>query len=340
MKIDAQKTREFLAKPDKDKLAALVYGPDSGLVFEQAKAIQKSVIGEVKDAFNFAELNLHDLKESPFKLAEELTAMNMMGGVRVIWVRDAGDNTTSLIKENMDNLSPDAFLLVTAGDLPSRSSLRMLFEKEAKLACLACYQDQSKSVETMVAAYFRERGVTIDRDAVIYLAANLGNDRMITLSELEKLSVYMGDVKTVRLEDVEAIIIDNASTSLDAIFNTMLTGDAAGAFMALAKLEENDVNHVGFTRIALKQIERLLEMRLKVEQGAGIEQVVEGARPPIFFRNKPYFKKMLGMWTSAKLIRLIGVISVMESQVKLNPALAEALVSNFVLDASRTQRAS
>src|SRR3546814_14924780 len=68
-----------------------------------------------------------------------------------------------------------------------------LFEADRNAAALACYHDDARSLETVVRAFFSEAGVGISREAVAFLASQLGGDRELTRRELEKVLLFAGD---------------------------------------------------------------------------------------------------------------------------------------------------
>ena len=59
-----------------------------------------------------------------------------------------------------------------------------------------------------------------------YLANHLGNDRGITLSEIGKIALYMGDDKEVTLDTAMELIGHNAAEGLEEICHAVACGDA------------------------------------------------------------------------------------------------------------------
>ena len=52
--------------------------------------------------------------------------------------------------------------------------------------------------------------MTIEDSAALLLSESLGNDRLITMNELKKLILYVGDKSTITKEDVAVCIKDNS----------------------------------------------------------------------------------------------------------------------------------
>ena len=129
MKLPAQRIAAFVKSPDAGMRAALVYGPDTGLVKERAQAIARAICPDLSDAFRVAEIDADTIAHDPARLNDEAASLSLMGGRRLIRVYDAGDAVGTLFDRFFKDPPPgDAFIVVAAGDLPPRSSLRKAFE--------------------------------------------------------------------------------------------------------------------------------------------------------------------------------------------------------------------
>src|ERR1700761_7238023 len=92
----------FSAAPPRTLRAALVYGPDSGLVQERAEKLMKSVVPDLADPFNVSDLSETVLESDPARLADEAAAISMMGGRRVVRVRGAGNGLADLFEDFLE----------------------------------------------------------------------------------------------------------------------------------------------------------------------------------------------------------------------------------------------
>jgi len=118
--------------------------------------------------------------------------------------------------------------VIEAGDIGGKSSLKRLFESAPHAAAIACYRDEAAALPALITQHLKAAGLEIDRDAVSYLAANLGGDRGITRAELDKLVLYMGDEKKVSLEDAMANVGDQSAVGQDDLCTAIGLGDLRG----------------------------------------------------------------------------------------------------------------
>src|SRR5260221_4606833 len=95
MKIEPRQAEAFLKKPDPRIRGVVIYGSDDGLVAERAVALAKTVCADLKDPFRVVDIPGDVLKGDPARLADEFSAMSLIGGRRVIPVRPAGGGTAA-----------------------------------------------------------------------------------------------------------------------------------------------------------------------------------------------------------------------------------------------------
>ena len=70
MIVKAQEAERFSANPPKDLRVALVFGPDAGLVQERAEKLLRSVVADLSDPFNVADLSESVLLSDPARLSD------------------------------------------------------------------------------------------------------------------------------------------------------------------------------------------------------------------------------------------------------------------------------
>lgn len=197
MIVKGQALEQLLMRPGKAVRAVLFYGPNAGRVQEYAGRIVRSVVENVSDPFRIAHLTAADLNEDPARLADEAAALAMTGGRRVVRVRGAGDAHTEAFENCLDNSHGDSLIVVETGELAKTSRLRKLFESSTACAIGACYEETSADLEALVIGHLRQYGLSITSEAKDYLLNCLGEDRLVTRQELEKLVVYKGPRSTV-----------------------------------------------------------------------------------------------------------------------------------------------
>mgnify|MGYP001336195359 CR=1 FL=1 len=118
----------------------------------------------------------------------------------------------------------DALVIIEAGTLTPRSKLRSAFEASKQAAAIPCYSDEGQGLRNIVLETLGQSQIRVSPDAMSYLLENLGSDRMVSRSELEKLRLYMGEETEVTIADAIACVGDSSSMALDDIAFSAASG--------------------------------------------------------------------------------------------------------------------
>ena len=325
MKLAGSRVAGFLRRPDPVIRAVLLYGPDAGLVRERAAALARTVCPDLQDPFRVADLIGPALAADPARLADEAAQISLMGGRRVVRVREAGDAQAPLFGRFLADAPGDALVVVEAGELPGRSSLRRIFDDAPAAAAIGCYPDNARDLADLVREVCAAQRITISRDAVDFLVARLGGDRLLTRAELDKLTLYAGEGGRIGLDDARAVIADSAALSLDDALLAGAEGDAAALDRALARVFQEGESPVTVIRALLRHLQRLHLLTLRVEGGESIDAAIRGARPPIFFKEQDSWRRQLQRWNEKRLRAALDRIAEAEFRMKLTGLPAETI---------------
>lgn len=315
MKIPAHKVDGFINTIEPKTLGILLYGPDAGLVGLRAEAVAKKVVKDVKDPFAVVDLTSDRLKDDPAILLDEFNAISFGGGRRLIRIKGAENSSAQVIKglftEDVARLAEGGFLLVTAGELDPRSALRKLFEETASIAALPCYMDDQRGLEGIVADTLRKKELKYDHDVIAYIAANCQGDRMIVQQEIEKLELYLGEQKNVKLEDAIESIGKTTETTLDDICHAVADGNLKLAERHFNKAMQQGVLPIPVLRALERYLMRIRRVNGQIQAGQSQEAAMGSLRPPVFFKHKPAFSRHVNIWSRHQGKRLDRALSVL-----------------------------
>ena len=335
MKLSWKDIEPFVKKPTSAARAILVYGPDVGLARERADTMAKTVVSDLNDPYNVAHFTAAALMDDPAKLMDEAMAMSMMGGARVIRITDAADKLTVTLKEYLANPSMDNLVIVEAGELGPKSSLRLLFEKSDNAAAVPCYLDDERAVSGLIKQTLSDAGYTIQSDALSWLSMNIAGDRLRVRAEIEKLITYMGkESKSVGLSDVMAICGEAGAQSMDDLIYAIGAGKTEIALFTYNKLIAEGVFVITIMRSLQGHFRKLHITKSLVRDGLDTDTAMKRLQPPIFFKNEAGFKAQLSKWSDNKLLSILQRLSDVEAQMKQTGTPSETLGSHVVLSLS------
>ena len=333
MKLTARDIPGFLQKPQQVR-GCLIYGPDEGQVRDTAKRMIPTLLGEGYDPLNLVELTDAQLKDDPARLIDELNSFSLMGGERLVWLRDPGNGLAPLVKEAVVEGNPGAYLLITGGDLKPTSKLRQLCEKEKLLAALPCYKDDARQLSGLIQQAFRDRQIVADRDAMSYLASALGNDRGVTLQEIEKIDLFLSDdadgsgSRRLSLEQAMVLTGDNSELTLDDVCHAVAGGQPMQLQPLLNRLYADGTQPIGVFRILHSHFQKLQHMQAALRDGASLDMLFKQMR--IFFKQQPLLRRQLQCWNMQSLIRAMDALMEAERMIKTSAIQPETYCSQLL----------
>jgi DNA polymerase-3 subunit delta len=340
VRLPAGQVESFLRRPDPQISAVLLYGPDAGLVRERADTLARAICPDLQDPFRIADLTPAILGADPARLADEAAQIGLMGGRRVVRVREAGDSLAPLFARFLGDSIGDALAVVEAGDLPGRAALRRVFDEAPRGAAIGCYPDSARDLAAVIRESFAAHRVIASRDAVDFLVQHLGGDRLLTRAELEKLTLYAGDGGRIELDDVRAVTADSAALSLDDAVLAAAEGDAAALDRALARVFQEGESAVSVIRALLRHLQRLHVLVARSAAGGSIDETIRAARPPIFFKQQDSWRRQLGRWSEARLRLALDRVAEAEFRMKQTGLPAETLCREAMFAIARAARSA
>ena len=316
MKIPPFKIDQYISNLPNDLRAALVYGPDEGLIRERAKNIGLKIVNDINDPFLVSELSGAMLKAEPAILFDEAMAISMIGGRRIVKIENCSDSDSKLFAEFLEKPLGDAFILLMAGNLTAKSKLRALFEKSKNAASIACYPDNIQNLNQIITNKMQAANITIDRDCMGYLASQLGNDRAISNQEIDKLIIYLGDRNIVTIDDIKASIGDNSLSSFDNIIYAAASGNAKKLDLALESAWSDNISPVPILRMMANHLIKLQLVNAKSNAGGDVKSAMRYLYPPIFYQLEKQFISQLRPWSNPIIAMALPILLKAEADCK------------------------
>ncbi|PPR18521.1 MAG: hypothetical protein CFH37_00443 [Alphaproteobacteria bacterium MarineAlpha9_Bin7] len=327
MKIAARQVESLLENPGPNLRAALLYGPDQGLVRERADRIARSIVQDFSDPFRISDLSVANIKDSPDRLLDEAAALSMTSGARIVRVRGVTDEQAPLFSALLDVEQQLSLVIAEAGELRSRSPLRILFEKFEHAAAIACYLDDASGIDHLIDEICQAHNLTITPDARRYLLNNLGSDRLVSRSELDKLALYLGESHQITVSVVSAIVGDNGEATLNGFAMAVAGGNHRQASRALSRLRLEGMTPIQAIRGILRHLHRVHLVTTLVASGESIGRAVSSLRPSVHFSDNKAFQRQALAWPAEKLRRAMNILLDAETECKSRSNIATVIAN-------------
>ncbi|WP_375409001.1 DNA polymerase III subunit delta [uncultured Methylobacterium sp.] len=316
--------------PDSRIAVILLYGPDTGLVFDRAKRLAEGFVTDPGDPFALVKIDGDALVQDAGRLVDEAGTVGLFGGTRTIWVRAGSRNYAPAVEAVLGETLVDTRVVVEAGDLAKSAPLRTLCERSLKALALPCYPDDERALADLIDRTLQDSGLRIAREAREVLAASLGGDRRASLSEIEKLTLFARGQDSVGLDDVEAVVSDVAGSVLNTLIDAAFAGHSAGVERDYRRFRHEGMDPSVMLGSALRHALALLATRLSGEDQSPSAMVANWRG--LHFRRKAIVETQLARWSPASLrhaLQLLqeGVLACRRS----HPELAHSHASDALL---------
>ncbi|MBI5755346.1 MAG: DNA polymerase III subunit delta [Nitrospirae bacterium] len=313
----------------------LFVGPERFFIEEGVRLVKERFLeGGIKE-FNYDSIYAADIK--PSKVIEIAETLPVMTSYRVIVVKGI-DGWTTKEKEGLlsyiNNPSKTTCLILTATKLDRREKFTAAVEKNATFVlCQPLYKQQ---LIGWIKQEVRRSGKGIDDEAVYMLADMTGNDMLSLRSDIEKLTMYCKDKKSMSINDVAAASSSMRSVSVFEVVNAMVERRYKDGVYFLKRALDEGEPPVRIFYFIVKELRAMLKARTLIDAGESPERAaIRVGVPP--FKVKE-FSQRLQKFPTRDLITLFDKLIDADSSLKGGAVRPGIVLENLLLSASGTVR--
>lgn len=329
--VKAHLAEKFLSAPDKTLQAFLLFGTDVGQVSERAQLAASRIAARETPAGEIIRLDDADLDTDRDRLAVELRTLPMFGGRKVVRVTTGRIINAAMLKELVEPGDLAGTLIVEAGNLKPTDSLRATFEKLPHAAAIACYGDEGRDLNGLVAEVLDPAGLRIASDARALLVSRLGADRALSRAEIEKLALYARGRQQIDVDDIDAIVGDASELTIDRIINAAASGDAAAAVNEFARAINAGENAQMVITAILRHLQKLHRVRTELDRGTSTAEAIRQLRPPLHFKQHDAFTGQCRRWSRPALDRALLASAEALKTARRNSAIEDIVAERLLL---------
>ncbi|MHA3914918.1 DNA polymerase III subunit delta [Halovulum sp. GXIMD14793] len=309
MKLSPRDLTAFIAKPERGLAGILIHGPDAMRVALKRQDLIKALVGPDGEAeMRLTRMSGGDLRGDPARLLDDLKATGFFPGDRVVFVEEATDTLTKSVQAALSDWAPgDATIVMTAGQLNARSSLRKLFEGDSRCRSAAIYADAASREE--IEAALKAAGVGAVSSAAMEDLTALGRalDPGDFRQTMEKLALYkLGDANPVSSEDVAACAPTSLEAAMDDAINMVAEGGVEHLGELMRKLSGQGTTA---TSLCIAATRHFRQLHAAASSGQGPEAALSRARPPVFGPRRDRMARQARAIGVAKLESVLRMIT-------------------------------
>jgi DNA polymerase-3 subunit delta len=236
-------SKAALDRPAATSSVALICGTDDFAVKQRARQLFQQWSAELggmdHEILDARVNNVDEALGALAKLREALNTLPFFGSAKAIWLQDcnflgeertaSSATVTNALAELAEELKAFSWqgvrLLVSAGKVDKRRVFYKTLEKLGQVESFEAWSLEDKDwvlqAETAASRALRARKKTIDDNALASLVNNVGPHAQQLASEVEKLSLYVGERAAITVEDVAAVVTRNKQARAFAVADAL-----------------------------------------------------------------------------------------------------------------------
>lgn len=296
----------YFTTPDPGRAGLLIFGADPMRVALKRQQVIAALVGPNGDAeMRLSRIAAAELRKDAALLLDAIKSVGFFPGPRVAFVEDATDGLSDTIAAALKEWrTGDAQIIVTAGDLKGKSTLKTLFEKHPAAICIGLFDDPPGREE--IEATLKAAGV-----------ANLGPGAMADLTTfareldpgdfrqmLEKISLYKwGDATPLLPEEIAALAPATIEAEVDELVRIVADGAQTGVGPMLRRLEGQGTQAVG---ICIPTLRHFRSLHLIATDPGGVQAGLQKARA--FGNRRDQMQRQAEAWSVDALERAVATL--------------------------------
>ena len=305
----------------------LFYGPNTGLIEEIINKVFKPIFTKNIINYDEGELldNIHSFKEMVFN-------KSFFDDKKFIIINRASNKILNIIQELIDSKITDLKIIIKAGTLEKKSKLRDYFEKHKSTVITAFYEDNYRSLQSMVQKIFKEKKINISNEIINLIIERSKGNRINITNEIQKILSYTKSNNKINLEDVLKLTNLVENYSISELVDQNLVKNKKRTINILNENNLNSDENILIIRTFLNKLKRLKKIKIDLNKNKNIDQVLSSSRPLIFWKDKDIIKQQLNKFSLSDIKLLINKVNNLELIIKKNNQISDQILNNFILE--------
>jgi len=304
----------------------LFFGNNRGLIKENINFI-------ISKHSNYKILN-YDQAEVIYDnkiIFNEILNKSFFDNEKIIIINNATDKLNNLILEISENSLDNIILILISDNLEKKSKLRSFFEKEKNLICVPVYPDNNSTLSKIAYTFLKKRKISISQSDLNLIIDRCKNDRVNLLNELEKVSIFALN-KKINTENILKLTNLSENYDISELIDACINKNIKKTINILNENNFHSEDSIIILKIFLNKMKRLMILSKNFNQNNDIDQTINQAKPPIFWKEKEIVKQQVLKWNKNSIKDLIFELNDIELQIKKNINNSVNIVSNFIID--------
>ncbi len=338
MKIANNLIENYIQRIASEKIAGcMVWGQDQSLIGYRFSIIAHKIVNDLSDQFLVVHIDAKKIAEDRGLIIDEFYSISMIGGRKLIIIKDAGDEILSaletLVADNYFAQKSDNFILIKAGDLSKNSKVRKIFEENSSLASIACYEDSEQTIRQHVIEKLNQNQLKFDAKVIDLFLEKFDKNRQLISLEIERLAQYFQGDKNLNAQVLSEMLIDQKEFSIDQFIANFANKKFAIALNQAEKILDGKVDEIEIVRRLSGYFQKLYSSKLIIEKDLkDFERAVKMHN--LFFKIEAEFRYHLKNLSLNYFIKILNDLEKIEIKIKSTEGASKLVLVSYIRNIS------
>ncbi len=305
----------------------LFYGKNEGYINYELKSILKK--NEDKEIINYEE---KDILNNLDNLYDNILSNSFFNKKKIIIIKRVSEKIGSVLSSLIEKEIQDVNIFILADILEKKSKLRSMFENEKSLVCVPFYEDDHSTLSKITQDFLREKKIVISQENINLIVRRCSGNRGYLKNELNKIELFSKDKKKISAEDIYKLTNLTEDYNISELVDNCLAKNKKKVLNILNENRYSSENSMEIIRTFLIKAKTIMKLSEKFHNNKNINQTINEAKPPIFWKNKETVKTQVLNWETNKIKKFIFDLNEIELSIKKNSYNSEKIVMNFILE--------
>ena len=291
----------------------LLYGENIGL----KEVLKKKIINSNNNA-DIINLYQEDLAKNKNVLSTEVKNVSLFVQKKIIFINQINEKLYFEIESLLN--SKENVVITLIGDLlDKKSKLRNLFEKETNMVVVPCYNDNDITLKKLVQSELKDFK-NLNSNALNMILSYSNSNRKTILSNIEKIKSFF-DKKELSEESLEILLNSDRNEMFENIRDAALDGNKTKLNHLLSNFAFSNEESFLYLNIINYRLIKLLDIHKQNVQNNDFNVTISKMRPPIFWKDKPVFHRLLKKWDLSSVLSALRYLGQTEEKLRKNSNL-------------------
>lgn len=303
----------------------LLYGINTGFIEDVIEGYFK--LNFSKNIFNYDEKEILINKNN---LIENVLNISLFDDNKLIIINRATDKIFNIIEDLSKTKFNKCKIVLKSGVLEKKSKLRSLFEKSKNKIVIPFYEDNYKSLHSIVQKFLKENNIKLSTEVINHVIEKSKGDRIFLKKQLEKICSLSLSKKRISLFEIKKLTNVSSNFDMTELADTCLLKDLKKTQKILNETILSNENNIMLLKSFLFKLKRLKIISEKFNEFKNLEKTISLIKPPIFWKDKNIIFQQLKKLSLNDINLLIREINNLEYKIKKNSSISSLLLQNYI----------